>query len=146
MFTNFIKSIIVFALSGYIHDQGAYILLLHTHAPGKVIHWTDAIVFTPFFIVQPFGLAFEAAIKFVWRSWKARNFPGWIDIRLPDTQPSWLVFMERLIGFIWTWWWLGWTAGWFIQAAADIGLYTRLPNEKVWPSPFGGIFWGKWWF
>lgn len=34
MLTNLVKSFLVFALSGYIHDQACYLALLHTSPPG----------------------------------------------------------------------------------------------------------------
>ncbi len=145
MLTNFIKSLLVFTLTGWIHDQACYIVLLHTTPPGKAVHWTDAIVTTPFFIAQPFALAVEAAIISVWRGWKAKHHPSWREPNSGVVAPAWLVFVERLVGFIWTWWWLGWTAGWFIEAVTKVGLYRRGGDQQEWPSFFGGVLWGKWW-
>lgn len=138
---NLIKSLCVFGLTGWIHDHGAYFLLTHTRSRQGDLdwRWTDAVVTAPFFLIQPVGLVLEAKIKSAWRGWKMRNRPLW---RLE--QPVSVVFLERLVGFIWTWTWLGWTAGWFIDGLVRIGYYRRGDGQELFPSLFGGLLWGVW--
>lgn len=141
--TNLIKSICVFTLTGLIHDYGYYFLQFHVHANDtsfwKTRHWTDAISSTKFFVSQPFGIAVEAVVKKAWRRWKARSHPEW-----RAQEPDWLIFAERLIGFVWTWTFLGWTAGWYVEGIARDGYYRRDETQKLFPSLMGGLMYGKW--
>jgi len=144
MLANLLKSLIVFTMTAGIHEQACFILLLHTNPAGKTVHWTDAIVTTPFFVLQPFALAFEAAVKSAWRGWKIKHHSNWRKSNTKHAEPAWLVFLERLVGFVWTWWWIGWSAGWFVRAVTRIGLFRRGGDQAPLPSFFGGVLWGKW--
>ncbi|ORY34899.1 hypothetical protein BCR39DRAFT_515473 [Naematelia encephala] len=147
LLSNFIKSLIVFALTAWIHDLSNYVVLLHqadlagTSTNKVKVNWRDAMVTTPFFMIQPFGLAVEALVKSHWRGWKAKHHPSW-----RKAEPAWLVFIERSLGFIWTWTWLGWTAGWFVQGLTGIGIYLR-DGGATQPEMFsllGGLLYGRW--
>jgi hypothetical protein len=101
--------------------------------------WTDTLTTTPFFALQPFGLAVEAFVKRLWRIQKRSALKG-------GKEPAWLVSLERTIGFVWTCWWLGSTAQFYVQALTMAGLY--LPKEgqtEKW-SLAGGMIYGKWVF
>ena len=172
--SNLIKSLIVFTLTGLIHDQSVYWMykwytfpgspwLIETpqNSKGKWINdelkWTDAMVTTPFFVIQPLALAVEAIVKRQWRAWKLRRHPQWLlnsNKRRLDSgsnartaaqvndgadavEPAWLVFVERLIGFVWTWVWLGWSARWFVTGFASIG-HVQADQESVRSMEFGG--------
>lgn len=137
--SNLIKSVCVFALTGWIHDYPLYFLMHHTMPRGSW-SWTDAIQTTPFFVSQPFGIALESAVKSTWRGWKGKNRPEW-----REKEPDSVVFCERLIGFVWTWTWLGWTAGWFVDGLVRLGYYRRGDGQQVFPSLLGGLIWGVWW-
>lgn len=139
--TNLIKSLCVFTLTGLIHDYGFYFLMYFTnpHTHGKTWAWSDALVTTPFFVIQPLGLAVEAAVKKTWRGWKQKNRPEW-----EAGEPEALVLCERIIGFIWTWTFLGWTARWFVDGVARTGLYKRDDNQGKLPTLFGGLVYGVW--
>ncbi|WVQ75037.1 hypothetical protein IAR50_004646 [Cryptococcus sp. DSM 104548] len=143
MFQNLVKSTIVFALSGLQHDLGTYALLSKTR-PGQNITLHDALVLTPFFVVQPLALAGEAAIKTVWRGWKFKAHPTWKKGSVGYTgEPGWLVFSERLIGFVWTWCWLGTSAKFYVAGAVNAGAYWSQEGE-VYPSLIGGLWKGAW--
>jgi hypothetical protein len=137
--TNLVKSFCVFALTGCIHDWASYFLLYHTNpAIGvQTWKWTDGLVTMPFFVIQPLGLTIEAAVKARWRGWKRARHADW-----KAGEPAWLVLLERVLGLIWTWTWLGWTAGWFIQGLAKIGYYRRGGSQQEFPSLFGWLIWG----
>lgn len=141
--TNLIKSVCVFALTGVIHDYGYYFTLFHLYAKTPSFwdtwHWTSTISSTKFFICQPFGIALEAVVKKAWRGWKRRTHPGW-----QLEEPARLVFAERLVGFVWTWTFLGWTAGWYVDGVARDGYYRRDETQKLFPSLMGGLMYGKW--
>ncbi|OWZ54431.1 hypothetical protein C349_03549 [Cryptococcus neoformans var. grubii Br795] len=138
MFQNLVKSTIVFGLSGLQHDCGTLVLLMKTH-PGKIRYFKDILILTPFFVIQPLALAGEAMVKTTWRGWKSRSHPTW---KL-GKQPGWLTFVERLLGFIWTWVWLGWSAGWFVRGTTEAGAYWMQEGE-TYPSLVGGLVWNKW--
>jgi hypothetical protein len=72
MLSNFIKSLIVFTLTGLHHDIPAYFLQLHTAPAGKSITLAQAFSATSFFILQPLAIAGEALGRRNWRSWKGR--------------------------------------------------------------------------
>jgi hypothetical protein len=143
MLANFVKSLIVFTLCGWMHDQASY-ALLHRNAPaGSSVHWTQAVGTIPFFVAQPFALAVEAFIRKQWRNWKARRY-GVPAAGEKGAVPDWLVFAERLVGFVCTWWWLGWTARWFVVGLTRAGLYRRGHGQVEMPSLAGGLVWGRW--
>jgi len=138
---NLIKSLIVFTLTAAEHDWCCFILLQHTAPPGKPVRLTDAIVTAPFFMIQPFGLAIEAIVKARWRGRKSR-YRNSLEERKPES--ALLVYVEKLVGFVWTWSWLFWTAGWFLDAIVHIGLFRRGEGQPVFASLFGGVIWGIW--
>lgn len=139
---NLIKSLLVFTLCGLIHDCGAYsLLLLNTPVGAPIPASRNALVLTPFFVVQPFALAFEALLKAKYRKWKSGVYPRW----RVDGYPKRLVVIERVIGFTLTWVWLGWSAGWFVEGLTKSGFFSRDEGKPLFPSIVGGLLWGKWW-
>jgi hypothetical protein len=94
-----------------------------------------------FFILQPFALGAETFFKKKWRHTKAKIHPSWAK---GGKEPAWLVTAERIIGFVWTWWWLGYTARYFVVGLTKSGMYLRKEGQPVHFSPIGGIFYGKW--
>ncbi|WWC65983.1 uncharacterized protein I303_108605 [Kwoniella dejecticola CBS 10117] len=140
MIENLIKSFLTFLLSGFNHDVGSFALILKNNRPqlGQTTYLTDIFRLTPFFVVQPIGLAVEAFFKTNYRKTKTRFrvFKG--------KEPNWSVFVERLIGFIWTWTWLGWTARFFVEGMVQLGSYRRDGDRELYWSLFGGLIWGKW--
>lgn len=136
---NLVKSFCVFALTGIIHDYAYYLVLFHLHDQSfwKTWRWTDTIISTKFFISQPFGIAFEAVVKKAWRRWKRGR-------GLAAENDGWLAFVERLIGFVWTWTFLGWTAGWFVEGMAFFGGHRRDESQGLFWSLAGGVMYGKW--
>jgi hypothetical protein len=200
---NFIKSFLVFALSGLMHDAGSLaVLILRSHTLGHgatgltkgstpsaypAVKLMDALVLTPFFVIQPFGLVAEAAVRAVYRKVKAnvlgkqvivldekqseiessgkaspssdpkpmrlaRESPGPRQSSDPKCVPIhvWaarLTTVERAVGFAWTWWFLGWSAAWFIEGLVGLGCYTRVQYEweaLEW-SLIAGLWYGVWW-
>ena len=138
------------------------------HFKGKKFNdhlkWTDAMVTTPFFVVQPLALAVEAIVKRQWRAWKLRRLPQWLldsnkqrqlvterkaaagtqDKRTDGSaEPARLVFAERLIGFVWTWVWLGWSARWFVSGLPRSGIFKRVDRQADQWSPVGKWVWDK---
>jgi hypothetical protein len=86
---------------------------------GETVRWRDLFSLSPFFVAQPVALAFEAVIKHRWRKFKhSRGF-----------QPGSLITLERVVGFIWTWLWLGWTAGWFVEGMSRLGVWRHWPGK-----------------
>ena len=142
MLSNLIKSLCVFALSGAIHDFGTVIITTYTSPSLSLakMRVSDMLVTTPFFISQPFALAVEAATKTTWRRWKGRHYPQWNQ---GQQEPEWLVFVERLVGFVWTWTWVGWTAGWYVGGLPRAGVFLR-QDQPIYPSLFGGLIYGRW--
>lgn len=135
---NLIKSLFVFTLTGIEHDISTYVLLLQTASGrGKAISWIDAVVTTPFFALQPFGIATEAVIKRSWRSNQLAH-PTWAK-----QEPKWLVLAERTFGFVLTWWFVGWAAQYYVVGATKAGMFRR-EGQPQYPSLFGGLIWGKW--
>lgn len=135
---NLIKSLFVFTLTGIEHDISTYVLLLQTASGrGKAISWIDAVVTTPFFALQPFGIATEAVIKRSWRSNKLAH-PTWAK-----QEPKWLVLAERTFGFVLTWWFVGLAAQYYVVGATKAGMFRR-EGQPQYPSLFGGLIWGKW--
>ncbi|WVQ96102.1 hypothetical protein IAU59_003204 [Kwoniella sp. CBS 9459] len=153
MVQNLIKSLVVFTMSGLHHDVGSLACLIKNHPPGTPIYTYHLFRFTPFFVVQPIGLTIEALVKTQWRSWKAKAHPEWKKkaFSTPDIpttkqtgEPAWLVWTERILGFAWTWLWLGWTARWFVEGMAQLGNYRRGEGREEFWSLFGGLIYGKW--
>lgn len=120
---NFIKSVVTFTMSGVHHDYGTVILLLDQLGRGerKAISWTDVFGVTPFFFVQPFGLALEAIVKRQWRGVKKKQM----------VSESTASFIEFVLGNTWTWVWLGWTAGWYVRTLTEIGAYQAFPGKPI---------------
>ncbi|WVF68562.1 hypothetical protein IAT40_003331 [Kwoniella sp. CBS 6097] len=142
MVQNLLKSMVVFILSGLHHDVGSLACLIKNHPPGTPIYSYHLFRFTPFFVVQPIGLTIEALVKTRWRSWKAKAHPEWK--KEAQGEPAWLIWTERILGFAWTWIWLGWTARWFVEGMAQLGNYRRDGGREQFWSLFGGLFYGKW--
>jgi hypothetical protein len=118
------------------HDQASYALLHRIASPGDKVNWVDALGTIPFFVAQPFAIAVETSIKRQWRKIKSRQYPG--------GAPDWLVFGERLVGFAATWWWLGWSARWFVVGLTRAGVWRMGQDELPSWTLFGGLIWGKW--
>ena len=119
------------------HDVGAYVLTFHNGRRGinTPFGWSDFILTTPFFVLQPFALAAEEIVKGRWRSWKRA--------RGEDGGDRWVLF-ERLVGFVWTWVWLGWSAQWYIKGWVGIGHYRRDETQREFPSIIGGLLYDRW--
>jgi len=143
MLSNFLKSLIVFALTGLHHDIPSYFLQLHTAPAGEPITLAQTFSTTTFFLLQPLALAAEAFVKRNWRSWKDRAHPEWAK---GEKEPKWLVTVERTIGFVWTWWWLGHTARYFVVGLTKAGMYRHKPGQREKFSPVGGFIYGQWWY
>ncbi|WRT69570.1 uncharacterized protein IL334_006558 [Kwoniella shivajii] len=139
MIQNLIKSLITFLLSGLNHDVGSLALILKNHPKNQAVYLSDVMRLTPFFVLQPFALAVEALFKTLWRRLKSKSY-------MKGQEPTWLTFMERIIGFIWTWVWLGYTARYFVEGMAQLGVYRRDGvDREMFLSVWGGLIWGKWW-
>jgi hypothetical protein len=138
--SNFLKSLIVFTLSGLVHDCGTLTLVLLNTPRSQPLNLDRVLALTPFFVLQPFALVFEALLKAQYRKWKAARWPNW---RTEGTRPH-LLFTERLVGFTLTWIWLGWSAGWFVEGLTKHGMFDRTGDVRLFPSLLGGMFWGKW--
>jgi hypothetical protein len=136
--TNFAKSVIVFTLTGVLHD--APFLLTHlnkTHPVlPKSILLSDWLVVTPFFVAQPFAIVVEAAIKRVYRRMKAAR-----GISL-GSEPDWLVTMERAIGFLAVWVWLGWSARAYVSGMARLNVANWVGVKSF--SLTSGVLKGRW--
>jgi len=118
--TNLFKSCIVFAVSGLHHDCGSFVMLLDAVGRGEQVRWRTLFSLSPFFIAQPFALAVEAIVKKRWRKFKHTR--GWAH------NPT-LTTFERVVGFIWTWVWLGWTAGWFVEGMSRLSVWHHWPGK-----------------
>lgn len=138
---NFTKSLIVFTLTGLYHDLPCCLVLLHTRSPDYTIRFADCFATSLFFMLQPFALAFEATVKRYWRYWKVSAHPAWKN---GASEPAWVVTLERAIGFVWTWWWLGHTARYFVVGLTHAGLFLRQEGQPVRFSPMGGLIYGQW--
>lgn len=134
---NFIKSLIVFTLTGLYHDLPSYLLLLRTSTPGTSIPLVDCFSTMTFFILQPIGICVGSVVKRFWKSWKlaSRSKRG-------KREPRWLITLERIMGFVWTWSWLGYTSRYFILGITRSGIYLRKEGQPVKFSPLGGAIYG----
>ena len=173
---NLIKSVLVFTLTGLHHDQSMYLILRWYNYPGSpwlastpkdaitpgpnpYMKWTDGLITTPFFAVQPLALVVEAVVKRQWRAWKVRNHPEWFGVHKPNGisngvanghaprrtgEPDWLVFVERLINFTFTWVWLGWSAAPFVAGLPKTGALKRMTGQADQFSLMGGLAFGQW--
>ena len=140
--SNFTKSLIVFTLSGLLHDCGTYsLLLVNTPLNRPAPALRQAFVVTPFFLAQPFALVAEALLKTKYRQWKTSVYPQWKE----KGYPQYLMIGETVVGFALTWIWLGWSAGWFVEGLVKSGMFSREVGRPVFPSLLGGWIWGKWW-
>jgi hypothetical protein len=138
--SNFAKSLIVFTLSGLIHDCGTLSLILLNTPDHQPINLNGVFALTPFFVLQPFALVVEALLKAQYRRWKTRAYPTWKEKGTPEN----LVFLERLVGFVMTWVWLGWSASWFVEGLTKRGMFSRAEGKPLFPSLIGGVIWGRW--
>jgi hypothetical protein len=131
----------VFTFSGLVHDCGILGLrLLYTPAH-RVVDTRNMFRLTPFFALQPFALVGEAVLKKIYRAWKDKK-----GQRTPETAndiPSWMIFLERAVGFTLTWVWLGWTAVYFVDGLTKEGMFSRAERHPKFPSLIGGLIWGK---
>lgn len=126
---NLVKSFIVFGFSGLHHDWGSFTMMLDAVGRGETVQWLTLFSLSPFFLAQPLALAFEAVVKKRWRAFKhARGWP-----------PGPASTFECAIGFAWTWIWLGWTAGWFVQGMSRLGVYRHWPDKT-----FVSALWWVW--
>lgn len=117
---NLIKSAITFTLSGLHHDCSSLLLLLDKMGRGEK-ELPLGLMVTPFFMIQPLGLVFEALVKRQWRIYR-KTLP------LPDQA---ITTIEFVIGNTWTWVWLGWTARWYVRCLSEIGAYQPFPNKPI---------------
>lgn len=127
--SNLIKSGIVFACSALHHDYSSVLMMLDAigRGEGASLQPSMALSLAPFFCFQPLGIAAEAAVKRVWRTQRAR-FKG-----------RWLTTFERVIGFTWTWLWLGWTAQFFVEGMARLGVWRVFPGYEYF-TVLGGVW------
>lgn len=149
MLSNFFKSLLVFTLTGLYHDLPSYILQVHTAPPYSLIPLNDCFPTTGFFMLQPFALAIEAYVKRYWRGWKnsvcsssAKEAKSGDGPR--RGEPAWIMTLERIVGFIWTWWWIGYTARFFVVGLTRAGLYLRKDDQPIKFSLAGGAIYGQW--
>ncbi|WOO76886.1 uncharacterized protein LOC62_01G000499 [Vanrija pseudolonga] len=123
MASNLIKSAIVFAFSGLHHDVGSLVMALDKVRRGEPVRAAQLLSLSPFFMIQPLGLVIEALVSKAWRAYKRRRgYP-------PSQHAS---TFERAVGFVWTWLWLGWTAGFFVQGMAESGVWRYWPGTVHW--------------
>jgi hypothetical protein len=132
--------LIVFTLSGVLHDCGTLSLILLNTPDDQLIRLDGVFALTPFFVLQPFALVAEALLKAQYRRWKTMTYPDWKEKGTPKT----LVFVERVFGFTATWVWLGWSAGWFVEGLTKRGMFSRAEGKPLFPSLIGGLVWNKW--
>ena len=131
---NLVKSLLVFTLTGLIHEAGnlsvgPVLEKLHSHSRSVPLIGTTTL----FFAVQPIGIALEAVVKRFWRQWKTTH-PG-LSLGLG-------LEVERAVGFCWTWWWLGTTAGWVVEDWSKRGFYSvKLAEWSVLRYLLKGTFW-----
>jgi hypothetical protein len=129
---NFTKSFMVFLVGGLLHDVGTWALFKNWD---KEYGFWDCMVLTPFFVLQPFALAFEAIFKKNYRAIKRHYI---------KEDPKWLSNTEHFITFAWTWIWLGWSAKYWVEGLAKIGFWNREAPRPLKPSLVGGLYDGKW--
>lgn len=127
--SNLIKSALVFGFSALHHDYSSILMMLDAIGDGRAasLEPSMALSLTPFFCCQPIGIAIEAAVKRVWRSQRKHFSSPWIST------------FECAIGFVWTWVWLGWTARFFVQGMARLGVWVRYPDH-VHFTAFGWVW------
>lgn len=139
-FANLLKSFIVFTLCGLTHDIPAWTFATHGDSTQHItLSYQSLIYTTPFFAIQPLALALEALIKRQYR--RAKVNAGLAK----GTEPPALVFVERLVGFVIVWYWIGWTSGWYVAGVARMRLYMWEEGEAAMWSPVGGLVMGRWW-
>lgn len=127
MWANLLKSVLVFTFSGLFHDYSSLLLLLDALGRGESIDPSHLISLAPFFIIQPVAIAAEALLVPKYRAFKRAR-----GIKRHGEGPL-LTLLERTVGFAYVWVWLGWTAGWFVEGMARIGVW---PVWQPWPMPF----------
>ncbi|KAL7418533.1 hypothetical protein Q5752_006991 [Cryptotrichosporon argae] len=125
---NFIKSSLVFVVSGLMHDAGSLVLAIRAAGRGAAPGWTDVFVLTPFFAVQPIGLVVEALARRAWR-------------RVRPATGARFVTLERAVGFAWTWAWLGYTAAAFVEGVARLGVWDSVEPVR---GVSAWLVYGKW--
>ncbi|KLT41265.1 hypothetical protein CC85DRAFT_236637, partial [Cutaneotrichosporon oleaginosum] len=117
LWANLVKSVLVFTFSGVFHDISSLVLLLDALGRGESIDPRHVISLAPFFIVQPIAIAAEALLVPRYRAIKrARGIPR-------HGEGALLTLAERTLGFAYVWVWLGWTAGWFVEGMARLGVW-----------------------
>lgn len=136
--TNFVKSVIVFTITGLLHDVPFLLTHLNETHPvlPKSIPLSDWLVVTPFFVAQPFAIVIEAVIKRVYRRLKAAR-----GIKLA-TEPDWLVTIERTVGFLAVWVWLGWSAKAYVSGMARLSVMNWHGFRSF--SLTSGLLKGRW--
>lgn len=136
MWSNLVKSVLVFTFSGLFHDYSSLLLLLDALGRGDPVDPRHLISLAPFFILQPVAIALEAVLVPKYRRWKHSR-----GIRRHGEGPL-HTLLERALGFAYVWIWLGWTAGWFVEGMARIGVW---PVYEPWPAPFYISLWAPVW-
>ncbi|KAM0753288.1 hypothetical protein T439DRAFT_323925 [Meredithblackwellia eburnea MCA 4105] len=146
LFSNLVKSLLVFTLTGLLHECGLLslepttLLAKHPLTP----RWGTT---TLFFVVQPLAIGVEGVVKGAYRSFKGRrmqstrveNGSSW-EARF--LQGAVLRNVERLVGFVWTWVWLGWTARWVVEDWSKRGQWSvKLTEWSVIRWVWLGTFW-----
>ncbi|BEJ06645.1 hypothetical protein CcaverHIS641_0311670 [Cutaneotrichosporon cavernicola] len=115
--SNLIKSVLVFTLSGLYHDISSVLLLLDALGRRETINARDVLSLSPFFLVQPIAIAAEAFLVPRFRAIKRAR-----GIQRHDEGPL-LTLVERAAGFAYVWLWLGWSAGFFVDGMARLGVW-----------------------
>lgn len=134
LLANLTKSLLVFTLTGLLHEcgnlsVGPVLPALHSHTTSLPLIGTTTL----FFAVQPVAIGAEAIVKGFWRQWKGKD-GGKLG---KHTQT-----LERAVGFCWTWWWLGTTAGWVVEDWSKRGFYSaKLAEWSVIRWFTAGTFW-----
>jgi hypothetical protein len=125
MWTNLFKSTLVFTFSGLHHDLSSVLMLLDALGRGETINPRFVISLAPFFLVQPVAIAAEALLVPRYRAMKRKR-----GIQRHGEGPL-LTLVERAVGFAYVWVWLGWTAHWFVEGMARIGVWPLYPTQPL---------------
>ncbi|BEJ14147.1 hypothetical protein CspHIS471_0313210 [Cutaneotrichosporon sp. HIS471] len=117
MWSNLIKSVLVFTFSGLYHDISSVLLLLDALGRRETINPRDVLSLSPFFLVQPIAIAAEVLLVPRYRAMKRAH-----GIQRHGEGPL-LTLVERAAGFAYVWLWLGWSAGFFVEGMARLGVW-----------------------